>query len=70
MTRRKFTGFLFVDSPERLHIIAWDPEARLWKVPCGLVPPRRGAVTYRLDKPLCKTCARLTEQLDTEEARR
>lgn len=64
---RRFTGFVFLDSPERIHVIGWDPEAQLWKVPCGLVPPRRGAVTYQLDKPICRTCDAITRQVTPED---
>ncbi len=68
-----YTYFLFVDAGTgTTHVLAWNPIPRLWVVPCGNIDrPHRDAVTYAPYKPLCRSCARLTQEtFDTADVPR
>ena len=65
-----YTAFLYVDAGTgRTHLLGWDPVAREWRVPCGLIPqPTTNQVIYSPDKPLCLLCVRLTAPRVTRPA--
>ena len=67
-----FTAFYFFDSgAPRTHIAAWDANVKKWVVPCQHVEvPTNDQITYAPTKPLCRTCDRMTRQLDRDVPRR
>ena len=61
----QYRRFVFTSTPTRIHLWAWNDATRRWVVPCGLNAP--GPPTISLDKPLCKMCAKLTNQITPAE---
>jgi len=60
-----YTAFLYIDAGTgRTHLCGWDPVAKEWRVPCGLIKqPGTDLVTYTPDKPLCRNCSHFTRGL-------
>ena len=58
-----YVAFYFVAvNTAATHLLAFDRDAREWRVPCGLIrKPKRADVTYAPTKPMCQKCVRLTE---------
>ena len=65
------TAFIFLTTSTRIHLAAWNPDDRRWEVPCGRITPpgghSPGRPTINLDKPICKTCDKLTRQITDAE---
>lgn len=57
-----YVAFYYVDADTAAtHLLALDPVAREWRVPCGLIPrPTTNQITYAPAKPMCRLCTRFT----------
>jgi hypothetical protein len=66
---RRFTAYHFTDAgTSRVHIVAWDERLGRWVMPCNNWPQGAWRASD-LNRPLCRTCSRLTALAGTEVRR-